>query len=80
MNKNSEWIIIEIGGKDAKRQNDGNYTFTIDVENKSCKDFINLINDNLNEIIVNYITIEFKENFLTFNYTEYKLAISEFIS
>ena len=80
LNKNSEWIIIEIGGKDAKRQNDGNYTFTIDVENKSCKDFINLINDNLNEIIVNYLTIEFKENFLTFNYTEYKLAISEFIS
>ena len=78
--KNSEWIFIEIGEKDVKRQNDGTFSFNMDVSNKDCSGMIYLLNDSLNEVIINYLTIEFKENFLSFNYTGFKSDISEFIS
>ena len=78
--KNSEWIFIEIGEKDVKRQNDGTFSFNMDVSNKDCNGMIYLLNDSINEVIINYLTIEFKENFLSFNYTGFKSDISEFIS
>ena len=77
--QNSQFIYFEIVGKDAKKQFDGTYSFTIDVKNKGCKDTIYLSKET-DEVKINYLTVEFKENFLTFNYTGYKLAILDSIS
>ena len=77
--KNSELIIIKMGRKDGIRQYDGTFSFTINVEDKDCKEMIYLNNES-NEVIINNLTVVFKETFLSFNYPGYQLDILDDIT
>ena len=73
--KNGDWydIIIEDHGK---KQYDGTSIFTVDVSNKDCNDHIEtIIYYGNNEIIINNITVEYKEYYSFFDYNSYKSAV-----
>ena len=68
-------------GKEGKREYDGSYSFNIDVKNKNFYDYIYLVNISGNNLTsFNNLTIQFQESFLSFNYTGYKIDISDYIS
>ena len=66
--------------RESKKQYDGSYIFTINVKGKDCNDFFQiLIWEGYDDITFYYLTVEFEENFLSFDYNAYKNAISEYI-
>ena len=81
VDEKGEWIFVLVEGKEGKREYDGSYSFNIDVKNKNFNDFIYLVNISGNNLTsFNNLTIQFQESFLSFNYTGYKIDISDFIS
>ena len=66
---------IRFGKENMKKQYDGTILFTFDINNVDCHKTIQIINwtpDNLN---FNNATIEFKEQFFSFDYISYKAKI-----
>lgn len=75
------YLFVRVGGKDGKRQYDGTFSFDIDVKDKKFNNYIYFTKVSENNLMtINYVTVKFKESFLSFNYIEYKEAISEYIS
>ncbi len=75
--KSLEPFIIDLKKSHKKKEYDGTYTFTVDISNIDCNNYIEL--DKLeifNSITFNNLTIEFEEKFLYFDYKYYKKAIS----
>lgn len=66
------WVGKAVAGNIGEKKYDGSYTFTIDVRNE---DYTNLIEIQKwwggNDIILNYITLEFEEKYKFFDYNSY---------
>ena len=77
--KNGNYFLIYIEGKSGKKQYDGTYTYTIDVSNKDFNTNIRLIRTENKFANYNFLIIEYKEDFLSFDYEGYKKAISNYI-
>ena len=75
LDKEGNWIDFLVEGN-GKKQYDGTRTFTIDVSEKDCHTSIEIFAiRGYDEIIFNYMTVEFKEIFLYFDYKSFKSAI-----
>ena len=69
-------IKIKISGTEGKKEYDGSYTFTIDTTNIEICNSVEVQKWwGYDEAIINYLTIEFNQNYTIFNYDEYKLAL-----
>ena len=78
--QNGSYMEIFFKERESKKQYDGSYIFTIDVKGKDYNDFFQiLIWEGYDDITFYYLTVEFEENFLSFDYNAYKNAISESI-
>ena len=78
--KNGVPYIIDLKKSKKKKEYDGSYTFTIDLSEEDCNNYIVLEKlSAFNLITFNYLTIEFNETFFFFDYKHYKDAISNFI-
>ena len=75
LDKEGNWydFVVENNGK---KQYDGTRIFTIDVSQKDCHTSIEIFQiQGYDEITFNYMTVEFEETFLYFDYKSYKSAI-----
>jgi len=74
--KDSNWIGDPFTLRDAKKEYDGSYTFTIDVKDK---DYYNYVQTDVwagkEFITFNYFTAEFNETEISINYEAYKSAL-----
>ena len=78
--KNLEPIFMDITKGKKIKEYDGSYTFTMDISKEDCNNYIVLEKISaFNFITFNYLTIEFNETFIFFDYKYYKDAISNFI-
>jgi endoglucanase len=69
-------IQIQFSGTEGKREYDGSYTFTIDVTNIEICNSIEVQKWwGYDEAIINYLTVEFNQNYTIFNFDEYKSAL-----
>jgi hypothetical protein len=70
------WIDLNLEKKYGKKQYDGTTLFTIDVNSFDCQDYIEVrIFFGQEYVIINNITVEFKESFITLDYKSYKSAV-----
>ena len=78
--KNGGPNIMDLKKCKKKKEYDGSYTFTMDISEEDCNNYIVLEKISaFNAITFNYLTIEFNETFIFFDYKYYKEAISNFI-
>ena len=78
--KDRKMFSIDFGKENIKKNYDGTSTFTIDVTQIDCNEFIETtVNKGHQYIKFNNLTLEFEENFLTIDYKSYKNAISNYI-
>ena len=76
IDKNDEYAEIIFKKKNGKKQYDGTTIFTLDLHNVIIKQFIiSTIYYGYENIIFNNVTAEYEEEFNTFNYKSYKIAI-----
>ena len=75
-NKDGNWVGDPFTLRDAKKEYDGSFTFTLDVKNK---DYYNYVQTDVWEgkefITFNYFTAEFNETDISINYEAYKSAL-----
>ena len=76
--KSLEPFIIDLKKSHKKKEYDGTYTFTVDVSNIYCNSYIQLNKESSMLVTFNYLTVEFEESFLYFDFKSYKEAISKF--
>ena len=70
------WIGDEFYFKDAKKEYDGSYTFTIDAKNREYYNFVQTdVWEGKEFITFNYFTAEFNETEISINYETYKLDL-----
>ena len=78
--KNGEFSPIDITESQKKKEYDGTYTYTVNISNIDCNNYVELEKlEMFNSITFNNLTIEFEEQFLYFDYKYYKKAISSYI-
>ena len=71
-----ELFEIKLKKNHKKKEYDGTYTFTVEVTDINCYDFIGLEKYiAFNSITFNYLRIEFEETFLYFDYISYKKEV-----
>ena len=69
-------LEIPFGRKNGKKQYDGTYFITIDVKNKNCSNYFEIVKYyGQKTVTFNNVTIEFEESFLYFDYKTYKSNI-----
>ena len=80
-NSTRDITIFSINRKYRKKEYDGTYTFTVNVNDKDLKEFIEVDRafGDAESASFNYLTIEFQEQFLSIDNKAYKSAISNFI-
>lgn len=67
-----DWSGFGISGMEGDKQYDGSYTFTIDARNKDYNNQVEIQKWwGQNDIIFKYLTIEFEEKYIFFNYQDY---------
>ena len=76
--KSLEPFKIDLKKSTKKKEYDGTYTFTVDVSNIYCNSYIQLYKESSILVTFNYLTVEFEESFLYFDFKSYKEAISKF--
>ena len=75
LDKDGSWQDFKVEDN-GKKQYDGTRTFTIDVSEKDCHTSIEIYSiGGYDEITFNYMTVEFEEIFLYFDYKSFKSAI-----
>ena len=73
--KGGSWIGESIGGNGGKRQYDGSFTFSFDASNKDFNDYIEIQKWwGHDDIILNYLSLEFYKSYTFFDYINYKKA------
>ena len=78
--KNGLWMSEMIPGSEGKKQDDGTYTFFIDIKDKDYNEFIQVERWwGQDYITFKYFTIIYDKEYADFNYIEYKNAISNYI-
>ena len=78
--KNGEPNIMDLKKSKKKKEYDGSYTFIFDLSGEDCNNYIVLEKlSAFNKITFNYLTIEFNETFIFFDYIHYKEDISSFM-
>ena len=78
---NYDWIIISLEKEFGKKQYDGTTLFTIDVSTYDCFNIIEAFLFHGEDcFIVNNITVEFEESFISFDYKSYKSAVVKAIN
>ena len=70
---------VEFNKKNGKKQYDGTIIFTVDISNQDINNCIEIYRW-YGEFNFNNITIEYKENFISFDYQAYKSEILKEIS
>ena len=66
-------INIMFSGPEGKKEYDGSYTFTVDVTNMELFNSVEVQKWwGYDDTIINYLTVEFKQNYTIFNYEAYK--------
>ena len=71
-----KWFGDPVGGADGVKQDDGTYTFTIDVSDKDFHDYVQVQRWWGNEnITINYATVEFEGTAKKLDYKAYKAAL-----
>jgi hypothetical protein len=71
----SNWgSYLDFDERNGKKQYDGSIIYTIDLRYQDCYDFIEIYYY-FGDIYFNKITIEYKENFTSFFYSDYKAKI-----
>ena len=79
-NKNGDWTGDPVWGGLGKKDKENSYTFTIDVSERDCNNYIQLQKWWGNDYItINYLTIELEESVISIDYKPYKNAISSAI-
>ena len=79
-NKDRIWIGEGITGNEGRKQDDGSYTFFIDIKDKDYNEFIQVERWwGQDYITFKYFTIIYDKEYADFNYIEYKNAISNYI-
>jgi len=74
--KHGIWIGDPFLFRDAKREYDGSYTFTIDVKDKEYHDYVQTdVWDGKEFVTFNYFTAEFNETEISINYEDFILAL-----
>ena len=74
------WMFnIEFNRRNGKKQYDGTIIFTVDISNQDINKYIEIYGW-YGEFNFNNITIEYKENFISFDYQAYKSEILKEIS
>ena len=72
---------IHFGRKNGKKQYDGTYFITIDINNEDCSDYIQIMKFYGEKTVTfNNLTVEFEEDFLSFDYKTYKTNIIKSIN
>ena len=78
--KNGGINIIDLKKSKKKKEYDGSYTFTLDLREEDCNQYIVLEKEEAFSLITfKYLTIDFEETFTFFNYKYYKEAISSYM-
>ena len=78
--KNGGWKSTSVSGSEGKRINDGSYTISMNTEDEDFNISIQINKWWGNEyIIFNYLTLEYDKEYIIFDYTGYKQAISSYI-
>ena len=73
-----KWFGDPVGGADGKKEDDGTYTFTVDVSSKDFNDYVQIQEWWGNEYItINYATLEFSGSAVTIDYKAYKAAVEK---
>ena len=73
-----KWFGDPVGGGDGEKQDDGTYTYTIDVSSKDFNDYVQVQEWWGNEFIeINYATVEFEGKGVTIDYKAYKAALEK---
>ena len=76
--KSGKWFGDPVGGADGEKQDDGTYTFTVDVSSKDFNDYVQIQEWWGNEFItINYATLEFSGSAMTIDYKAYKAALEK---
>lgn len=77
---NNKYSSEEIKNKLGKREYDGSYTFTIDTKDKNFSGLVRVLSKGLPFGIfnINYLTLEFEESLISFNYASFKTDISKY--
>jgi len=79
-NKNGEWVGDSVGGGEGRKQDDGTYTFFIDIKDKDYNDYIQVNKWWGGEYVtIKYFTLIYDKEYVVFNYIEYKNSISNYI-
>ena len=69
-------IKIQISGTEGKKEYDGSYTFTIDVTNIEICNSVEVQKWwGYDDAIINFLTVEFNQNYTFFNFDAYKSAL-----
>ena len=75
MDKNGSYVLFKIEGINGQKQYDGSYSYYFDASNTEFNNYVRIQIFNNNYINLNYLTVEFQESFLSFDYKSYKEAL-----
>ena len=71
--KNGNWYLDSITEKIGKKQYDGSFMYIYDISNKDYNEYIRIYKRSGKDYVtLNYLSVEFNESFIYFNYKAYK--------
>jgi hypothetical protein len=72
-NTTGDWIGIQVGGEEGKKQYDGSYTYIIDISYKRFNNYIEVQRWwGEDKIIFNRFSVEYEKNYTFLDFSSYK--------